>query len=503
MLAALHELFARLRAVGRSLAFKFFLLLAIFLAVPLILYGRLRTIDEQKNTVLARSIQDEGNLIAITMSPLLASFQEGSANALKQKLVELAKGRGNAKLLFRPKNASDPGSFFYIASAPQASADYLGQEMAVLVKTGILDMLRYTCEGDHTLSTRYQNPHGDEEILTSIAPINLPNGCWAVFTSSSNQEFVKSSFAQPYWKTPQVRVALGIYVLIAVVVIALFASVWRSLLRFEQLARQIRTERSREASFAADNRIPELAGVAQEFDLLVNALHTSSSSIRQAAEENAHALKTPIAVIRQSLEPLKKVFGQQEGRTGRSLELIERSVSKLDALVSAARRMDEAAAAIIDTPHRKINFSTLLLEELVASGEWPRARGLSMVQRIEPGVTIWGGKEMLETVVENLLENAISFSPSGGTIGVTLRRNGRLAEFVIEDQGPGVDPRNLNRIFERYFSERPARTADEESHFGIGLWIVRRNVEAMGGTVAAANRETGGLKITIGLRVAA
>ena len=178
-------------------------------------------------------------------------------------------------------------------------------------------------------------------------------------------------------------------------------------------------------------------------------------------------------------------------------------MSKLDALVSAARRMDEAAAAIIDTPHRKINFSTLLLEELVASGEWPRARGLSMVQRIEPGVTIWGGKEMLETVVENLLENAISFSPSGGTIGVTLRRNGRLAEFVIEDQGPGVDPRNLNRIFERYFSERPARTADEESHFGIGLWIVRRNVEAMGGTVAAANRETGGLKITIGLRVAA
>ena len=112
------------------------------------------------------------------------------------------------------------------------------------------------------------------------------------------------------------------------------------------------------------------------------------------------------------------------------------------------------------------------------------------------------GDDMLEVVAENILDNAIGFSSPGGAITVSLRRNGQIAEFVVEDEGPGVAAENLERIFERYYSQRP-RTADEEDdHFGIGLWIVRRNVEAMGGTVAASPRESGGLRIAVQLRLA-
>jgi two-component system sensor histidine kinase ChvG len=494
---------SKLRDLSRSLALKFIVLLVIFLAVPLILYEQFRAVDEEKNLLLLRSMQEEGRLIAIGMSPLLAKFQASSANALKYTLAKMALGRGNVKLLFRPKDTPDAGTFFYIGAAPPAPADYLNQEMAEMVKTGILEILRNTCEGDRPLSTHYKNPAGDEEILTSITPVNLENGCWAVITSNSKEEFVNSSFAQPYWKTAEVRFAAAIYVLMAVVVIVLFVGVWRSLNRFESLARKIRTDGSSEASFAADNRIPELAGVALEFDRLVNTLHTSARSIRQAAEENAHALKAPLAVIAQSLEPLKRAVGQEAGRPRRSLELIERSVNRLDALVSAARRMDEAAAELIDAPHRRIDFSALLGEALAAFAEWPLARGLALTQKIEPRVTVWGGEDMIETVIENILENAISFSPPGAVVAVTLRRNGGFAEFVVEDEGPGVAAGNLERIFERYFSERPAGPEGEEDHFGIGLWIVRRNVEAMGGTVTASIRGSGGLKVTVDLRLAA
>jgi two-component system sensor histidine kinase ChvG len=492
-----------LRELSQSLAFKFVVLLLIFMAVPLILYERFRAVDEEKNLLLVRSMQEEGRLIAVGMAPLLATFATKTANNAKDTFSKMSSGRGNVKLLFRPKSETDAAAFFYIAAAPPAPAEYLSQEMTEMVKTGILDILRDTCQGDRPLSTRYKNPAGDEEILTSITPVNLENGCWAVITSNSKEEFVNSSFAQPYWKTAEVRFAAAIYLLMAVVVIVLFAGVWRSLRRFEHLARKIRVDGAGEMSFAAQNRIPELATVAQEFDRLVSALHTSARSIRQAAEENAHALKAPLAVIAQSVEPLKRALGGQDGRPRRALELIERSVSRLDALVSAARRMDEAAAELMDTPRRKIDFSALLGDALGACAEWPLARGLTVRRDIEPHVTVWGGDDMVEVLVENILDNAIGFSPPGGAIAVSLRRNGRFAEFIVEDEGPGVAPENLERIFERYYSERPSGPDGEGDHFGIGLWIVRRNVEALGGRVTASMRNPGGLRVKVELRIAA
>ena len=96
---------------------------------------------------------------------------------------------------------------------------------------------------------------------------------------------------------------------------------------------------------------------------------------------------------------------------------------------------------------------------------------------------------MIETVVENLIDNAVSFSPAGGEILVHLTRNGRFAHLTVSDQGPGIPPEQLERIFDRYYSERRADAAGDAppSYSGIGLWIARRNVEAMGGTIQAEN----------------
>ncbi len=498
-----HDAFVKLRTLWRSLAAKLILLLLIFMSVPIIVYDRFRVADEEKNQLLARSIQEEGRLIAVGLSPVFLKFHDGSATALTETLARFAQGRGNVKLLYRPNAAEHTDKFYYIAASPPARVEYLNREMAEMTKTGILEKLKDTCDGNRPLFTRYTNPAGSEEILTSITPMNLENGCWAVITSNVKAEFVTSSFARPYWQTGAVRFATFIYALMAVVVIALFVSVWRSLRRFEGLARAIRTDQSSNVSFVANNHVPELAGVAQEFDGLVKALHASSKAIREAAEENAHALKAPLAVISQSLEPLKRAIGAEEPRARRSLDVIERSVNKLDALVSAARRMDEAAAALIDAPYEKVDLSALLNDVLAALAEWPRARALTLMQRLEAGIPVWGNEDMLETVIENIVENAISVSPADGIVTVTLKRDGEDAVLTVEDQGSGVDPENLERIFERYYSQRPAGGDGEENHFGIGLWIVRRNVEAMGGTVAAENLDMRGFRVTVRLHTAA
>jgi two-component system sensor histidine kinase ChvG len=74
--------------------------------------------------------------------------------------------------------------------------------------------------------------------------------------------------------------------------------------------------------------------------------------------------------------------------------------------------------------------------------------------------------------------------------------------LLIGDSGPGVPPGDLTRIFDRYFSQRPAdgeQYDDHSTHFGIGLWIARRNVEALGGTISAENRQPTGLLVRINL----
>src|SRR3546814_9391763 len=106
----------------------------------------------------------------------------------------------------------------------------------------------------------------------------------------------------------------------------------------------------------------------------------------------------------------------------------------------------------------------------------------------------------------DLLDNAISFSPDGSSVTLTLRRRRHDAEILIEDEGPGVRPGNLEHIFEQYYSDRPVVAQEAvgaapapPANFGIGLWVVRRNIDAHGGTAHAENRPDGGLRIVLSL----
>jgi two-component system, OmpR family, sensor histidine kinase ChvG len=235
-------------------------------------------------------------------------------------------------------------------------------------------------------------------------------------------------------------------------------------------------------------------------------LHSSAHDIRRAAEDNAHAFKTPIAVIRQSLEPLKRGMTADNRRASRALGLIESSLDKLDGLVSSAWRLDAATADVIDTTRADFDLSSLLARIIRTHAEPAAQRHITLLGTLAPHVVVHANEEMVETVVENVLNNAVSFSPDGESIGIRLEPRGGFAELLIGDSGPGVPSEDLTRIFDRYFSQRPAdgeQHDDQGTHFGIGLWIARRNVEALGGSIQAENRRPNGLLIRINLPLSA
>src|SRR3546814_10309026 len=106
----------------------------------------------------------------------------------------------------------------------------------------------------------------------------------------------------------------------------------------------------------------------------------------------------------------------------------------------------------------------------------------------------------------NLIDNAIGFSPPGGTVRVVVPAARRGAILSSLDQGPGVAPENFERIFEKGYSSRPRNDGGPEAaaqeNFGMGLWIVRRNVESMGGSISVENRASSGLAVEIALPLA-
>ncbi len=507
----------------RSLVGKLILLLIVFVTVPVILYSEFRQADAEKRALLLESARAQGHLIAESLRPLLRREGAASLPELNDAIRTLATKETGIKVLYHPAGGGGVSGFFFVASEPPAAIATLDEEREQLRERGVLDRLTESCEGAIPMALRHRMAGGREQLLTSITPVTTQAGCWAVITTHSTGGILGTAIDRPYWKTIEVRVASWIYFAMAVVTIGLFFTIWRGLRRFRDMARGISVGGTGGPGFAAQNQVPELAFVAEEFDRMTGALRDSAENLRQAAEDNAHAFKTPIAIMRQSLEPLRRLVTKDDSRGRRALEVIEESVDRLDHLVVSARRLDQAAAELLDSPRATANLSDLLGRMLAAYGDSFAGRRLSFKQTIAPEVVVRAGDDLMETVIENVIDNAIQASSEGGEIEVELLHESGWAGLVVRDRGTGVPEADLERIFERYVSlsrsgndgtattstanaeTTDAEAADAEAkdvHFGIGLWIVRRNLQAIGGEIHAENRDAGGLTVVMRIPLA-
>jgi two-component system, OmpR family, sensor histidine kinase ChvG len=498
---------ARLDTWTQALAIKIILLAAVFLVVPIIFYRLFQIADAQQTELLARTVEEKGTLVATLLRPHLERFQDESPVELQRALDDVATEDSNIKILVRPEGSDASSGFLYVMSAPAVSADYLAEERRRLIEIGVFDRLAPACEGRADPVVRFTNPAGQPEVLTSMTPVFIGRSCWVVITSQNTQALLDTSIGQPVWQTTTIHIAIAVYLLSAAIVAWLFLAIWRNIDRFRIVARKIRMHGAGETSFREMNTIPELAGVADDFDSLVGALKESRDFIVRTAEENAHALKAPLAVITQAIEPLKKATPVSNVQARRSLDLIERSAAKLDSLVSSARDIEQAAADVIYPVSRRINLSSYLAQLVAAYETTLTSEGKRLHSTIARDVYTYASEEAMESIIENLLENAASFTQPGGTVEVSLSGADGHADLTVADSGPGVAPERMPKIFERYYSDRSqmpervnGRTALQgDQHYGLGLWIVRRNVEGLGGKISARNREVGGFAVTVSL----
>ena len=232
------------------------------------------------------------------------------------------------------------------------------------------------------------------------------------------------------------------------------------------------------------DEIGELSGALRD---MTNALYTRIEAIESFAADVAHELRNPLTSLRSAVETLPLAKSDDSRR--RLLEVIEHDVKRLDRLItdiSDASRLDaelqRQEASNIDLPK--------LLEALVKAANELRTDDVGVTLTFEGGslaaFKVPGHDSRLGQVVSNLIDNARSFSPPGGNVRITCRRLKNEIEIVVDDDGPGIRPEALDKIFERFYTDRPHQGFGQNS--GLGLSISKQIVEAHGGSIRVENR---------------
>jgi two-component system sensor histidine kinase ChvG len=485
------------RRIFGSLKLNLLALIGIFIALPFVLYWHFEEADHKMRDLVTRGIQQQNRLIAEALTPSLKALKSVPTGSLNRLLGDYATDGTLLRLFVRPTTSNQ---FFYVAAMPSENKAQLADTFNELEDHGISPQLDRICGVNTTDELRYARESNQEELLTSVIPIQTALGCWVLVASHSADEFLDTSIGRSYAQVPAVHVAAAIYVALAALSALIALNLWRNIQNFRAAAREVREGRGRDRPFASRSIAPEFASVAYDFDDLVHDLRFAARDIREAAEDNAHSFKAPIVTIEAAMEGLKRRLTTADPRAARTMELMTESIQRLKALVFAVERYGYVTADLIDAPRTSVDLAAVVEDVLLRYQDVMAERSLRVNQYLGARAFVRASKSTLEIVAENLIDNAISFSPARGTIEVGLTYRDSMVELHVDDEGPGVDPATIERIFERYFSLRihqPQESDAEEAapHSGLGLWMVRRNVEGLGGSVFAVNRECGGLSL--------
>jgi two-component system, OmpR family, sensor histidine kinase ChvG len=233
------------------------------------------------------------------------------------------------------------------------------------------------------------------------------------------------------------------------------------------------------------DEIGHLSGTLRD---MTNALYSRIEAIESFAADVAHELKNPLTSMRSAVETLP-VARTEESR-GRLLSIIQHDVQRLDRLISDISDASRLDAELQRQEAAPVDLTKLLNTLVAVANEVKRDDSVKVTLRFEGGgagaFEVPGHDSRLGQVVDNLIENARSFSAPGGTVRVTCRRLKNNIEILVDDDGPGVRPDAFEKVFERFYTDRPHQGFGQNS--GLGLSISKQIVDAHGGAIWVENR---------------
>jgi len=253
-----------------------------------------------------------------------------------------------------------------------------------------------------------------------------------------------------------------------------------------------RSVKNREEIPDFSDRQDEIGNLSVALREMTNALYARIEAIESFAADVSHELKNPLTSLRSAVETLP--LARNEESRQRLLEVIQHDVRRLDRLITDISDASRLDAELVREDAELVDLKKLVSEIATMSGDvGHHLKPVKVDFKVDQGrpadrgFMVQGHDLRLGQVITNLIENARSFVPEkGGRIVLTLSRTQKKVILTVDDNGPGIRVESIERIFERFYTDRPSGEAFGQNS-GLGLSISRQIIEAHGGTLTAEN----------------
>ena len=239
------------------------------------------------------------------------------------------------------------------------------------------------------------------------------------------------------------------------------------------------------------HRHDEIGQLAEGYDHMAEQINRLIARQKRLFHDVSHELRSPLARVAVALALAEK----NPERQGELMKRIEREVTTLDALVEELLTY----ARLDDNAPMKLEPTAIapLLEAITENAQFEgEAKGITLSLDPIPECTVNANVDQLGRAIENIVRNALRFTPPGGTVSISAIRAGKTLQITVTDQGPGMAPEEIENMFQPFVRGSDQATG---SGFGLGLAIAKRAVERHGGTISAQNVEPHGLRMTVRL----
>lgn len=280
-------------------------------------------------------------------------------------------------------------------------------------------------------------------------------------------------------------ISLGITLLLS---FFLASTIARPIYRLARAADGVRKGSGRTESLKRfSTRRDEIGALSRALSEMTETLHKQIDAMESFAADVAHELKNPLTSLRSAVETMQRTNNKAVRQ--KLLVIVQEDVRRLDRLISDISDASRLDAELSRSKMEELDFGMMVqtIVEAYSSTAKPKTPEI-VFKEPKPGAFMVNGiEERLGQVVYNLLDNAISFTPETGKISLSLAKRKDFLEFIVDDEGQGLPVKAEEKIFDRFYSERPKKEAFG-IHSGLGLSISRQIIFAHDGTIHAENR---------------
>ncbi len=296
------------------------------------------------------------------------------------------------------------------------------------------------------------------------------------------------------WLIIIISLASGVSVLLAIYLSWIIIRPMKSLVESAEHVRQGNLETRAEIP-----EVYELGQLAKTYNQMLDRISEDmhnqtqlAENMRQFAADASHELRSPLSVFRNSVELLEKVSHQNDQKqVSEILNILRKEVDAMTGLVEnllLLARLDQPMEAVAAILHPEVIYPFPLLEEVYERSQL-LAKG-QLVEMVLPAGTvapIWADREMLYRALNNIVENAITYTPPGKKITLSIESLDGKCCFIIVDQGCGIAPDQLPKIYERFYRSDESRNRQNPGT-GLGLAIVAAIIHAHGGEIQVESK---------------